>query len=358
MEIRPTLQALKSLRKAGLLSRTDERTYDGAAKIDDKNAKVRNLASMDLSHLDVNLLNDGRTLLSGGAFPDIHRASSKAAGQNVYELRDRAGAAWRGAGIADIESNTMWLLHVLPHDRFHGEAASYIKKQKNIGRLGPTQLDLRILALDRQRRGNKANRVEVLQALIAALQRSQAIQSPAPVNMPKSPSLESVEMFVRVSDVPADPGDWDPSTAHTRAGMVSVEIELAAIASATRAWLLQVCLPFLQDDQSMIEAIYLQTLSVLVLVPESKLMQLLSLDDSDLSGIAPYEPSMPTHLHYTAKASLTEAYVEHKAVRAVCGAWWIPIGDETTHSELPICEVCESERPFADAVSRVLRAGS
>lgn len=82
-------------------------------------------------------------------------------------------------------------------------------------------------------------------------------------------------------------------------------------------------------------------------------MQLLATD----RPVLPVEdriPPAPVALHYTAKASLAEAYVLGRAVRAVCGQWWVPVGDGTTHSTLPICHDCDREAPFAQTVRDLL----
>lgn len=354
VEIRPTLQTLKALRGADLLATEDASAYDGAKRADDIQLTLSQLVKLDLSRLDVNLLNDLRSLIRDGKFPDTHKTSSRAAHEPIYELRDHRGGAWRGAGLLDGEHEVLWVILAMPHDHFHQQAAEKIKKLRKEGRLGPSELDLKVLELDRTRIDRKINRITVLKSLIDALKASQRHGAPAQVIMPSVGSLDRVEMFVTLSEVPTNPEDWDPSNAHKDTGMVIVEIELTNLSAASRKWLLRTCLPFLQEDQAMIETHFRKTLSSLVLLPQSKLMQLLTLDESNFSPAANVIPTDPTHLHYTAKAGLTEAYVEGRAVRAICGFWWVPIGDDHTHNDLPVCKDCETERPFAEAVSKML----
>lgn len=354
VEIRPTLQTLKALRSADLLASADASAYDNAKRADEAQLTLNQLVKLDLSRLNVNLLNDPRTLVEDGKLPNTHKASSRAARESIYELRDHSGGAWRGAGVLDGVHEVLWVVLAMPHDHFHKQAAEKIETFRKAGRLGPSQLDLTVLELDRTRIDRKINRIAVLSSLIDALKASLRHGAPTQVLMPSVVNLEHVEMFVTLSEVPTDPEDWDPSIAHEDTGMITVEIELNNMSAESRKWLLRTCLPFLQEDQAMIETHFRKTLSSLVLLPQSKLMQLLTLDESDFSSAENVPLLEPTHLHYTAKSGLTEAYVEGKAVRAICGFWWVPVGDDHTHNDLPVCEECETERPFAETVSKML----
>lgn len=354
VEIRPTLSTLKALRSADLLADADASAYDDAKRADDPQTKLDRLAKLDLSRLNVNLLNDVRALVEDGKFPDTHKTSSRAARETIYELRDHSGAAWRGAGLLVPKSEVLWVILAMPHDHFHKQAADKIELMRKHEQLGPTSLDTKLLELDRASVDRKINRITILKSLINALKDTHRHHSPSQVAMPHVDGLNRAEMFVTLSDVPTEPEDWDPAEAHKNLGMVTIEIELNNIAKEDRRWLLRTCLPFLQQDQTMIETHFRRTLSSLIVLPYSKLMQLLTLDDSHLNSADHNNPSLPTHLHYTAKAGLTEAYVEGKSVRAVCGIWWVPVGDDYTHSDLPVCEECEHERPFAEVVSKML----
>lgn len=356
--IRPTLHVLSALRKANLLAQNDVEAYDSALRVDDISTKVDRLAALELDTLDVSLFNDARSLLTVDKLPDTHRASTSAAQQNIYELRDHTGAAWRGAGFLDQARQILWVIHALPHDHFHSEAPEYMKQLRKAGRLGPSTLDLKILQAEHARLDRKIHRVSVLSALVDALQQSISHRGSSRVVMPETVDFVGAEMWAEVSDIPDDPTEWAPRQAHTQIEMVSIEIFLADISPDVRRWLLHVCLPFLQPDRDMIESVFRKSQSVLIMVTQAKLMQLLSLNGTALANFTPPTPPEPTHLHYTAKAGLTTAYVEGSAVRAVCGDWWIPSGDENTHSELPICEKCESEHPFAEAISHLWKQGA
>lgn len=355
IEIRPTIQALKELRNAGLLSHADVAIYDDAKRADDGRTKLATLAKLDLSNLDVVLLNDIRTSIKGGRFPDTHRSSSQAAQQTIFELRDRRGAAWRGAGLLSDADEILWVLFVMPHDEFHHQAPQKLKRMRTNRNLGPSSGDKELLRLDRDQIDKSRNRIELLRALIDALKTAQSQQFPAPLDLKRIPGLTGTEIYVSIEALPIYADDWNVTEAHKSHGMLTLEIELHNISNKNRDWVLRNCLPFLQPDQSMIESIWKKSLSNLILLPHSKLVQLLSLDEARLPSNPPNSVSTPSHLHYTAKAELTEAYVEGKAVRAVCGVWWVPTGDECTHNDLPICEECESERPFAEAISQTLQ---
>lgn len=93
VEIRPTLQTLKALRNADLLAPEIASAYDGAKRADDAQVTLNQLTKLGLSRIDVNLLNDPRTLIENGKFPDTHKTSSQAARESIYELRDHSGGA-------------------------------------------------------------------------------------------------------------------------------------------------------------------------------------------------------------------------------------------------------------------------
>lgn len=354
VEIRPTLQTLKTLRNAGMLPPADTSAYDDAKRTDDPQSKLHQLSQLDLPLLNVALLNDSRTLLHDGKFPDAHKTSSRAARSTIYELRERSGAAWRGAGLLSDNSETLWVILAMPHDEFHKQGAAKIEKMRKDGRLGPTSADSKILKLDHTAVDRKTNRIAIIRSMIDALKRSQLHGSPARVTMPEVEGLQTAEMFVGLSDAPSEAKAWDPELAHLNHGLITVELELSNISDNSRDWLLRTTLPFLQPDQTMIETIFRKTLSSLILLPHSKLMQLPTLDNSQLHATQPNSITTPTRLHYTAKAGLTEAYIQGRAVRAVCGIWWVPVGDDHTHNDLPVCEECESERPFAEVISQAL----
>lgn len=213
VEIRPTLQVLKALREADLLSSADAAAYDDAKRIDDTQLKLKKLASLDLSDLDVNLLRDARTLVGDGKYPDSHRTSSRAAQSTIYELRDHSGGAWRGAGLLSRQDDVLWVILTLPHDQFHSRAASRIESMRKSGHLGPSSLDSKLLNQDRSRIDRKTNRIHLLTSLIEALQTTLRHGAPAQVEMPSTDALNSVEMFVTVSDVPNRAEDWDTEDA-------------------------------------------------------------------------------------------------------------------------------------------------
>lgn len=101
------------------------------------------------------------------------------------------------------------------------------------------------------------------------------------------------------------------------------------------------------------ESIYRNELTIHVLVTRAGLMQLLA-TDRPLLPVEDRPASAPLTLHYTAKRSLAHAFVYGHAVRAVCGQWWVPVGDGKTHAELPICADCEREEPFAQSAWDIL----
>lgn len=165
----------------------------------------------------------------------------------------------------------------------------------------------------------------------------------------------SASLSVQVTEA-LDP-EWDPVDAHEQVGDLVVRIGFGSSGSAIRDELIRTCVPFLQPDSSMRESIIRDELIVQILVTRASLMQLLA-TERPLLPVEDRKPPPPTTLHYTAKWSLTEAFVTGRAVRAVCGQWWVPVGDESTHAALPLCPECEQETPFAQtARDLILRLG-
>lgn len=347
IEVRPTIEVLKDLEKKKLLPAETVRGLQHARRVDGREARLTLLAELGLSSLDIPLLRDARSELSTSR-PGRQSTMTNLAKIAVYEVRDHSSAGWRGA-VVKFDDDCAWLVYVEAHDRFHSAGPAVIQGKAKAGTLGPTQLDLQIRDIEQEVHHSAAARANLLGALIDSLSSSARTTALTPVTT--EGRFSATPLSVQVTEV-VDP-EWDTTDAHEHVSDFSVRLGFGPGNSAIRDDIIRTCVPFLQPDNSMWEAVSREELIIQVLVTRARLMQLLA-TERPLLPVEDYQPPPPTALHYTAKWSLTEAFVTGRAVRAVCGQWWIPIGDVSTHSNLPICPECEIESPFAQAARDLL----
>jgi hypothetical protein len=347
--VRPTLAVLKALDKKDMLPRRVGDCLKRVRTLEDPSERVRLLADLDLSSLDIPLVRDGANLFASGR-PSIHQEMTAAGKCPVYEARDRTGAGWRGAVLNPID-DIAWLVYVDAHDRFHDSGADSIAKMRTSGTLGPSKLDLRLLTQEQKRREVKKDRATLLGALLDALEKTARTNAEIPVEVTGFFAPARITLHLSSS---LDP-NWDVPTSHEETSDLVVRLSLVnTIPNGVRDDILRTCVPFLQPDQTLCETYFRKDLVVQVVLTRAGLIQLLS-TDRPLEPVENRTPPPPVALHYTAKSSLVEAYVEGRAVRAVCGQWWVPVGDSSTHPELPVCSECEAQEPFAEAALRILK---
>lgn len=347
IEVRPTIEVLKDLEKKKLLPLDTVRALQHARQVDDSETRLALLAKLGLSSLDIPLLRNARSEFATGK-PDRQTTMTALAKVPVYEVRDHSSAGWRGAVVAP-DTDCAWLIYFEAHDRFHAAGRGVIKGKAKAGTLGPTSLDLRIREIEHEVHHSAATRADLLGALIDSLISSARTTALTPVATPAR--FSGTPLSVQVTEV-VDP-EWNPKNAHEQVSDLVVRLGFGPGNSAIRDELIRTCVPFLQPDSSMVEALSREELIVQILITRAGLMQILA-TERPLLPVDDRQPPPPSALHYTAKLSLTEAFVSGRAVRAVCGQWWVPIGDDSTHSTLPICPECEDESPFAQTARDLL----
>lgn len=173
--MRITRPTLKTLRRLPRDSFADPVMYDRVRKLEtaDSSTFAELLENISFLHLSHPLLSDADSFFSHGLRPDKHRGSS-IEGKTVYEVRDRGGAAWRGAVI--FLAPVPWLIYAATHDHFHSETQEFLKKSK--GSALPQKLDLVIHAMDEKRKKLAAERQKSLRAFLSIL--DQAVKTPGP----------------------------------------------------------------------------------------------------------------------------------------------------------------------------------
>ncbi|MGP9723600.1 DUF3039 domain-containing protein [Corynebacterium sp. AOP40-9SA-29] len=357
--VRPTKQVLKSLDKGDRLGPASRVAYsaavsgsDGLSSGDDPTPALQRWAlAIDKALEDTPLLQDAVAGFSSGSSPSRHRKMSAAAKSVVYEVRDRESPAWRGALIIWGSGDCAWMIYVNRHDLFHQAGPKAIEEMRKAKKCGPSGLDLKIQQRREYDSQERRIRQEVLIRLVEGLQQAVESGSGQEVSVP-SVLLESAAVKVSVGNV--EPEEWDPGTASEEPESVMVSLDLPNFSENGFHWLLRILVPFIQPDSDMVEQIYEDELKVQILMTRARLMHLLALSERELGLSSVAQPSAPNVLHYTEKTSLTSAYVEGTAVEAVCGKWWVPIGDDVSHGHLPICPDCEKEEPFAQAFRGLL----
>lgn len=348
-DVRPTLEVLKALEKKDMLPREAAKAMQHARAIDDHEARIKVLVALGLSTLDIPLLRDARSRFTGG-LPDPHKEMTVTAGTPVYEVRDRTGAAWRGAVVKPETDPSAWLIFVDAHDRFHKAGPKVILDKARSGTLGPSALDTRLRDMDQKSSQLAFERATLLESLIESL--IKAARTTTPERVCTSGMFADARITVQISEPIV--AEWDVPSAHKETSEVAIRLALSSPSDDARDELLRTCVPFLQPDSSLWEPLYRTELIVQVVLTRASLMQLLS-TDLPLLPVEDRQVPPPTTLHYTAKRSLSEAFVSGRAVRAVCGQWWVPIGDDHTHANLPVCPDCERDAPFAQVVHDILR---
>ncbi len=229
---------------------------------------------------------------------------------------------------------------------------------KSAGTLGPGRWDLRARKRYLEDLREEVQQKDVLSSVVDSLRKAVTPgMGQVLMVLPVAVGGPGGRVEMRVDDV--DATTWEEESAHEEPESVMVTLVLPGEPQNQRTWLLQRVVPFLQPDEEMCESLYEDgQLKVQVIMSRARLIHLMALCEEDLEVSAVQQPSEPSVLHYTAKRSLTAAYVQGAAVQAVCGDWWVPVGDTSTHGHLPICPECSREAPFAEAFSAYLRARS
>lgn len=341
---RPTLKAMKMLPEDKFVDATMCRLVKKLPGAD-RETKRRILAQLSFTYLEHPLLQDADSFFTRGALPELHKAT-KLEGKPVYEVRDRTkGPAWRGAVVLHQESP--WLVYADKHDRFHATAAKFFKDSKE--KALPSAIDLKILQQDRERQEQTKLDQSVLIVFIELLE--EAIRSPGRSCERQFLYLEE-EISVSIELSPLTERELSVDQMHENLCDVEVSLEIGASNPKIRARAISLWIPFLQEDPSLREAVYGSSgpdaLNFVIFIDLARVTQLIS-DSRQEGKITDYTPLPPRYRHYTARAPLTEAYVEGKAVQGLCGVLFVPTRDGQEPA-LPICSECEKRQPVAQTL--------
>ncbi|SER66511.1 DUF3039 domain-containing protein [Corynebacterium cystitidis] len=344
IRVRPTVKTLKALNQLDRLPESVKTPYLEARRTEDEVAKIGWLSQACIAaEQDVALLSYCADRFRASRF-EQHRAMSAEAHLPVFEARDTVSPAIRGAVIYDESTDCYWLIHVDRHDEFHKSGATKIKGLKAAGSLGPSSADVKILEHARQEELWADFRVATLRALIDALRGSLEGRSEKAFTVCFPQTDNVYELSVSVDAVADDA--WLESRPEADFDMVVLIIPAERMSPLDLQELLRTCVPFVQPDECLIEARYGKNYEAHMVVARGKIHQILGTASHELPTQR-CDPPAPSVIHYTHKNSLTRAYVEGLAVEAVCGRWWVPVGDDKTHAHLEVCPDCAREEPIA-----------
>lgn len=333
---RPTLKALKSLPIESFRDSTQRGDIRQVWLTSDPDERLRLIKSLELTGLDNALLEDARSYYVQGRRPERHTTGSNIAKRPVYEVRDTTGAGWRGAIVEDKEG-VPWLIFADRHDHFHSSLPTYLRKAE----WEPTVLDQELKEQEDRGQEYRQWRVRLLTAVCDGL-RDAVLDGSATLATPRTLAGRSTGLQIESA---LEDSSGDPFQTHNEDGL----IDLSIVVSGPRDTLAQEivrCIPAIQPDKTLWDAAYLPDgrLQVAITLTNAQLIQLVHdvlVDASNPPTVAP----PPTHLHWVNAQAHAEGVFYRKAVRGLCGDWFVPRKDGS--ARLPICPECEKTEPLA-----------
>lgn len=345
---RPTLKAIKQLPRESF---ADSVMYEMVARLSlaDSCDFREILKSISFLHISHPLLSDSDSYFSRGVKPDKHRGSSLE-GHDVYEVRDRSGAAWRGAVI--VPDSVPWLVYAAPHDHFHSEAKLFFKNSKE--KALPQKVDLVILERDRDRQKLALDRQKSLLKFLSIL--NQAVEA-SNTTVTDTVAVRGAEACVTLKVDSLDDSNISVETAHEAHCDTSLSIRIKISNYEARQDVMRYWVNTLQPDSALVETTCAQgdpdSMVFEIFVSYSHLAQLLADAQNNSIRLSDIKVPQPKVAHYTSKTKLTESIVMGKAVQSLCGKFFIPTRGGEARA-LPICEECEVKQPIAQRLIDLL----
>lgn len=322
------------------------------------------LQELRLDEVESALLDDANRGFANGGTPSKHEAASAAYDATVYEVRDHEGAGWRGAIILDNEGNP-WLIFADRHNHFHATAAKALKRDKGEFRKTgntagpalahePAQIDYVVRDYEDTRIRDLKFQRDLITRLRDGLREANATASLVSLQTPKDPDTaleDSVDYTVEVThDEPADTAE----EANLSTSTVTLTVPIGAGSYKGYQMLISCGAVYVQPDINYHESVYTnsKTLRLDLSVTHAKLAQLLSDTDIDEADFPP-DVVPPDRLHWVHSPQHIEGIITGKAVRSLCGDWFVPAQNES--AELPVCAGCETILPLAQEMLDQLR---
>ena len=282
-----------------------------------------------------------------------HETASSAAGRPVWEVRSHTGAAWRGAVVLD-ERGDPWLVHADRHNKFHQTAARVLVSSSSENWM-PRSIDFKLRKRQEAREAHLRWEASVYEDLVSGvagvLGSAEARMS---VDLPTSGEDRAATSTVSIE---VDPVVVDDAGAVEHDALLQVIISFAQPEIDGLRRVIARAIALMQPDQSRIGApAYFpggQSICYDMQVSYSRIISLVASSDiREEADVALRQCLTPTELHYARAVYIAEGAVQGKAVRAVCGAWFVPSCDEG----LPVCSLCDERHPIAQRVLDLLRS--
>lgn len=355
--VRPTLRVIKDLPSTPSVT-ASQNVIARAKTAVDRATREAVLGELRFEALECNLISDANRILETGA-NDRHEASTAAYGETVYEARDHEGAGYRGAVIV-YDKTDPWLVHADRHDHFHASAAKKLRRTVPEQRTNaempfdPSVLDEFVRKVEDERVRTHVMQRKVISDLVDGLRLAHAEGRPVTLRTPEDPKVKgpvkSVQYTLTIEhDEPAETTDLANVSTCAVTLLISRDGPYSMV-----SMLIQCGAVFVQPDSNYRRAMEMESaLELELTVTHAKLSQLLTDANVDDSEIPP-TVSPPTHLHRARKDLLVDGQVLGAAVPSLCGTWFVQSKDET--AELPLCESCEAQRPYAQALLDEVRA--
>ena len=345
MICRPTLKVLSFL-PSDTVDRTVRAVLAEARTAESTESRIETLSRLRLDDLEHPLLDNARTRFGNGR-PDIHKEATAAANETIYEVRSRAGAAWRGAMWAPKEM--AWLVFADKHDRFHSTVASYVERATSSWK--PTALDELLSRRETAHRDLFDWKCATLAAVLGEFHR-QVFEGDAPTPLTIK-DLSGRTATVSIS-LEHDPPSGNACEAHESLSLIDFQMRLTTPDHALLKQLTALILR-LPDGVSDMSPVFLSdgTLLLSITVSHARLAQLAA----ELSGptdtaALPEGTGAPLTAHLAPKAAIVKGVVNGDAIRGLCGKWFVPT--QAAPQALPVCVECEQIHPVAQALNDML----
>lgn len=348
--VRPTLRVMKSLPETPAILEVLS-AIARAKSLASADESARILKRLDLYALDCDLLKDAQREIDSGT-PSKHGEATKSFGATVVEARDRSGAGYRGAVVFDGHGDP-WLVYAERHDRFHAHVAEVLKRGQREGAATPAYMPSRfeysLREAEESRQALHDVQVDLVRVLCDGLRstvrdaREVVLVSPAHPNGGQAGEALEFRLSVEVGD-PAD----SVGEANWSFGVVSLTVAYSPRTRLMREQLISCGSVYLQPDSRYREQVHLPSgeLRMDLTVTHAKFAQLLAGVEIDGSTVPP-KMTRPNCLHWVDSLHHTEGFVLGRAIRSLCGAWFVP--SEGENADLPACRLCESVKPLAQA---------
>lgn len=300
-----------------------------------------------------------------------HKGSTRTAGYKVVEARDTSkGPGWRTAMIN--MHGTTWAVFADTHNKFHASAPNAFKRKQY---LEPSEDDITIREIKLKEDETYAaienwqrEMVRTMLDLFRDAYLSEGTEGCEVTKLIPEPPTDLLPAGVdglnaNITLTVMRDGDEDCSfdEAHKEqddAIELGISFEPWKVDEILKDLILSAVLPVIDPDEERWtkDAGYYSKngdLCFSYFISVARASQLIySAESDEQTEEAPKEPQATQSAHYVARTEIVASVVEKRAIRSVCGFWFV---SSRVPDGFPICEECIDALPEASAVHRFLR---